>query len=50
MCSFYFTTISFESNRCGSSLQMNIMYDVSSAILDMDKVSSFTCLFVGFKE
>ena len=41
-CNFYLT-INFGSNHCGSSLHFNIMNDVSSAILDMDRVSSFTC-------
>ena len=36
-CSFY-STINFGSNHFGSSLHLNIMNDVSSAILDMDTV------------
>ena len=35
-------------NLRSSSLHLNIMNDVSSAILDMDTVSSFTCLFDAF--
>ena len=46
-CIFY-SIINFGSNHCGSSLHLNIMNDVNSAILDMDKVSYFTCLFDGF--
>ena len=46
-CIFY-SIINFGSNHCGSSLHLNIMNDVSSAILDMDTVSYFTCLFDGF--
>ena len=46
-CIFY-SIINFGSNHCGSSLHLNIMNDVSNAILDMDTVSSFTCLFDGF--
>ena len=47
-CIFY-SIINFGSNHGGSSLHLNnIMNDVSSAILDMDTVSSFTCLFDGF--
>ena len=44
----FYSTINFGSNHCGSSLHLNIMNDVSSAILDMDTVRSFTCLFDGF--
>ena len=43
-----YSIINFGSNHCGSSLHLNIMNDVSSAILDMDTVTSFTCLFDGF--
>ena len=46
-CIFY-SIINFGSNHCGSSLHLNIMNVVSSAILDMDTVSSFTCHFDGF--
>ena len=44
----FYSTINFGSNHCGSSLHLNIMNDVSSAILDMDRVIYFTCLFDGF--
>ena len=44
----YYSIINFGSNHCRSSLHLNIMNDVSSAILDMDTVSSFTCIFDGF--
>ena len=44
----FYSIINFGSNHCGSYLHLNIMNDVSSAILDMDTVSSFTCLFDGF--
>ena len=45
---FFYSIINFGSNHCGSSLHLDIMNDVSSAILDMDTVSSSTCLFDGF--
>ena len=45
-CIFY-SIINFGSKHCGSSLHLNILNDVSNAILDMDTVSSFTCLFDG---
>ena len=35
---FFYSIINFGSNHCGSSLHLNIMNDVSSAILDMDTV------------
>ena len=44
----YYSIINFGSKHCGSSLHLNIINDVSSAILDIDTVSSFTCLFDGF--
>ena len=46
-CIFY-AIINLGSNHCVSSLNLNIRNDVSSAILDMDTVCSFTCLFDGF--
>ena len=46
-CIFY-PIINIGSNHFGSSLHLHIMNDVSSAILDMDTVSSFTCLFDAF--
>ena len=33
-----YSTINFGSNHCDSSLHLNIMNDVSSAILDMGRV------------
>ena len=42
------STINFGSNHCGLSLHLNIMNDVSRAIMDMDTVSPFTSLFDGF--
>ena len=38
--SSFYSTVNFGSNHCGSSLHLNIMNDVSSAILDKDRVSS----------
>ena len=46
--SSFYSTINFGSNHSGSSLHLNITNDVSSASLDKDRVSSFTCLFDGF--
>ena len=43
----FYSTINFGSNHSGSSLHLNITNDVSSASLDKDRVSSFTCLFDG---
>ena len=42
-----YSTINFGSNHSGSSLHLNITNYVSSASLDKDRVSSFTCLFDG---
>ena len=44
---FFYSTINFGSNHSGSSLHLDITNDVSSASLDKDRVSSFTCLFDG---
>ena len=43
----FYSTINFGSNHSGSSLHLDITNDVSSASLDKDRVSSFTCLFDG---
>ena len=45
--SSFYSTINFGSNHSGSSLHLNITNDVSSASLDKDRVSYFTCLFDG---
>ena len=45
--SSFYSTINFGSNHSGSSLHFNITNDVSSASLDKDRVSYFTCLFYG---
>ena len=44
---FFYSTINFGSNHSGSSLHLDITNNVSSASLDKDRVSSFTCLFDG---
>ena len=44
--SSFYSTINFGSNHFGSSLHLNITNDVSSASLDKDRVSSFTCLLM----
>ncbi len=41
-------TLDTPLNHSGSSLHLNITNDVSSASLDKDRVSSFSCLFDGF--
>ena len=45
--SSFYSTINFGSNHSGPSLHLNITNDVTSASLNKDRVSSFTCLFDG---
>ena len=44
-----FLLYNFGSNHCGSSLHLSIMNGMRSPMLDMGKLSSFTCLFDRFK-